>query len=76
MDPALIAILALLASAVQVGILRIIDYYYPRGHTALGDKIAETKAERKARHDHDAKVQQKVVDEQDDDFEIDDDSET
>lgn len=45
MDPALIAVLALLASAAQVAILRIIDYYYPRGHTAVGDRIAEKKAD-------------------------------
>lgn len=43
MDPSLIAVLALLASAVQVGILRIIDYYFPRGHTNVGDRIAELK---------------------------------
>jgi hypothetical protein len=75
-DPTLIALLALLASAIQVGILRAIDYYFPRGHTRSGDQIAETKAQRRERHDHDAKVQREIVAKQDDDYEIADDSET
>jgi SAM-dependent MidA family methyltransferase len=49
-DPALIAVLALIASALQVGLLRVIDYYFPRGHTRIGDHLLETKTERKERH--------------------------
>jgi len=43
-DPSLIAVLALVASALQVALIRVIDYYYPRGHTRVDDKIAEEKA--------------------------------
>lgn len=49
MDPSLIAIIAVGASALQVIALRIIDYYFPRGSTRIGDKIAE----RRAMHDYD-----------------------
>lgn len=63
MDPALIAILALLASALQVALLRVIDYYFPRGHNASDDKIAETQAERHTRH-------KKQPDTQDEDYEL------
>lgn len=65
MDPSLIAILALIASALQVVLLRAADYFFPRGHTRSDDKIAETKAGRK--------VQRKVVGEQGDDFTLTDD---
>lgn len=44
MEPSLIAIIAVLASALQVALLRIIDYYFPRGSTRIGDKIAELRA--------------------------------
>lgn len=49
MDPSLIAILALIASAIQVGLLRAIDYYFPRGHTHVGDHMLEEKAARNKR---------------------------
>jgi hypothetical protein len=76
MDPALIALLALLASALQVAILRIIDYYYPRGHTHSGDRIAETKAERDVRHQALADDREKTIAHEDDDFDVIDDSDT
>jgi hypothetical protein len=47
MDPSLIAIIAVGARALQVIALRIIDYYFPRGSTRIGDRIAE----RRAMHD-------------------------
>jgi SAM-dependent MidA family methyltransferase len=66
-DPALIAILALIASAIQVGILRMIDYYFPRGHTHMGDHILETKAERKERH---KKLHDDVTENIDEDYDL------
>jgi hypothetical protein len=72
MDPALIAILALIASAIQVGILRAIDYYFPRGHTHTGDQIAETRAEREERHKKLFEERRKTIEHEDDDYEIDD----
>jgi hypothetical protein len=44
MEPSLIAVIAVLASAAQVALLRIIDYYFPRGSTRIGDRIAERRA--------------------------------
>ena len=44
MEPSLIAVLAVLASITQVAVLRIIDYYFPRGSTRIGDRIAERRA--------------------------------
>lgn len=71
MDPGLIAILALLASALQVAILRIIDYYFPRGHTHHGDNMLETKTERKERH---KALHDKVTENIDDDYDLIEDS--
>lgn len=70
MDPAVIALLAVVASALQVALLRVIDYYYPRGHTKVGDHIAETKAERITRHEKNDKARRKEKDVQDDDYEV------
>lgn len=70
MDPALIALLALIASALQIAILRAIDYYFPRGHTRVDDLIAETKSQRAKRHDLIDKHQQKELETRDDNFEV------
>jgi hypothetical protein len=68
MDPALIALLALLASALQVAILRAIDYYFPRGHTAVDDRIAESEADRKdRRHREDKRRKDEMQDREDED---------
>lgn len=53
MEPSLIAIIALLASAAQVALLRIIDYYFPRGSTRIGDKIAEERARKDKNYEYD-----------------------
>jgi exonuclease III len=45
MEPSVVAILAVLASLAQVAILRVIDYYFPKGHTAVGDRIAAHRAQ-------------------------------
>ena len=52
MDPGLVAIIALIASALQVAILRAIDYYWPRGHTAIGDREARRKKDREKGGEH------------------------
>lgn len=70
MSPETVAILAVLASALQVALLRVIDYYFPRGHTKVGDHIAETKAERITRHEQNDKARRKEKDVQDDDYEV------
>ena len=54
MDSNTIALLAVVLSLVQVAVLRIIDYYYPRGHTRIGDKIEETRSQRTARRKKEA----------------------
>lgn len=53
MDPSLIAVLAVLASLAQVALLRIIDYYFPRGATRIGDRIAQQRAEKDPSYDYD-----------------------
>lgn len=68
MEPGLIAVLALLASVVQVAILRIIDYYFPRGRTAHEDRIEETRAQREERHLKTREDQRKFNKDQDDDY--------
>ncbi len=76
MDPTVIAALAVLLSAVQVALLRVIDYYFPKGHTRTGDHIAETKAEREERHLQLDRDRKKTIAHEDDEYEIKDDSET
>ncbi len=76
MDPTVIAALAVLLSAVQVALLRVIDYYFPKGHTRSGDHIAETKAEREERHRQLYRDRKKTIAHEDDGYEIIDDSET
>jgi len=75
-DPAVIAALAVLLSALQVALLRVIDYYFPKGHTRTGDHIAETRAEREERHRQLYLDRKKTVEHEDDDYDIVDDSET
>jgi hypothetical protein len=53
MEPSLIAVIAILASAAQVAILRIIDYYFPRGSTRIGDRIAENRAKQDPNYHYD-----------------------
>ena len=76
MDPTVIAALAVLLSAVQVALLRVIDYYFPKGHTRSGDHIAETKAEREERHRQLDRDRKKTIAHEDDGYEITDYSET
>lgn len=53
MEPSLIAVLAVLASIAQVAVLRIIDYYFPRGSTRIGDRIAERRARENDDYEYD-----------------------